>query len=525
MKKIKIIISISFSIAVIAFTILFVLLQRQTYVTSDLPKIDYTVMENIPLKAYHTEYAELVNAVLSHQSSVLLSDMTASAELMHYFKSFHPLSALVDTFSSSDSGICITYRYSKNKQLSIISHFEDNIKEALYEASSKPTDFMKTLSVYSYFSRNFQWKENASGFTFDHLINNVGNASSISGNSVFTLLQLPIEARLVRYQDHIFYMAYMNNNWYYFDSAKESLEDEGNGLYYFAMHDSRLSMIYDTVTLHINYVNTNDIPPFCRIIKNYCFYKTKSYTILEGNILQLYLNDDSVIQYNTETLKSSILYDKGFKNCTTWDGYHYYLYTPDEVDSQTNGNQKHPLFVVLHGAFGSSNALNTLGVPLKEDAVQNAMKGAYVLVLLSKGDYYTDANRYAAIIQNVISSDKHIDSDNVILYGFSNGAKFSCELMETDNYLFSYALLGGLLYDFKDPSVVKDIPIWLICGAKDSEPVVESSDAMYLALKKVGCHIMYCKYEDRGHNAVNITEYDSTKKESALDWLIRQIQK
>ncbi len=486
-----------------------------------LSSIDFSVMEDIPLKENKQEYSRIIDAVMEQKNMLQFTDNAKTKEIMNYFMCNNPLSLLVESYTISETNhqMLITYRFSREEQVNMVTEIENTVQKAL-ESITSLGDFQKILSIYSYYSQHFPYQEKSKLPFFDMFISHLADSSSMSAICVFTLLQLPVEARLVEIyeEEHLFFMAKINDSWYYFDAAKEAAETKGKGLYYFAMHDSRLEMIYNSSSLSVCYINSDEQPPSCSLMKNYSFYKAADYEIIDTANIRLSSEDGTLIAFNMDTFDKKLLLQKGFTETTTSDGYHYYLYSPCINKEE---EKKYPLIIVLHGAFGQNTALDTLALPFKEKNFQDTLGGAYILLLISNKDYYTNTDRYMTLIKNVLEEEENINRDTIILYGHSNGAKFACELIENNHAFFHCAILGGCLYECRTPESFQDTSVWLYYGELESEIIKSGSDRLYQKLLKSGCDITLVTYPNKGHTPVSVTEHPEDTESYAMDWLLK----
>ena len=153
------------------------------------------------------------------------------------------------------------------------------------------------------------------------------------------------------------------------------------------------------------------------------------------------LNFDSDYYWAVKTFDDSLwFYEK------VPAGFEYYLYIPPEFrNDRHNEAAKLPLIITFHGSGNKGIARGRFGRMFIDPKIQNIKKCA-VLVLLSRGDYYSNCCDTSLVIQNILLKNECIDRKRVIGYGHSQGAEFVVKLACFEPGLFKAVISGSGYY-------------------------------------------------------------------------------
>ena len=92
------------------------------------------------------------------------------------------------------------------------------------------------------------------------------------------------------------------------------------------------------------------------------------------------------------------------------------------------------------------------------EKIQN-IKECSVLVLLARGDYYSDCHDVSLLIQNVLMKNLCIDKTNIIAFGHSQGAEFAVELACHEPALFRAVISGSGYYQPTFKEYIRILPV------------------------------------------------------------------
>jgi len=215
----------------------------------------------------------------------------------------------------------------------------------------------------------------------------------------------------------------------------------------------------------------------------------------------------------------------GWIKYRTKSEYQYYLYTPEKSVLQGDPaalNQKrgYPLLVMLHGSMGKYTSLATMGEPMVIPEVQRRLGGAFVLVLMSKDDYFTKPEPYAALIKSVVAANPKIDPGRIVLFGFSQGAAFTFELALYEPGLFRGAISSSGYYQVSPVEAIRLAPIaWYVTASRNDPVIYEASRATGRLLRLFSGNARYKEYEERGHFRASMSDEIDSSGTTLLHWL------
>lgn len=195
----------------------------------------------------------------------------------------------------------------------------------------------------------------------------------------------------------------------------------------------------------------------------------------------------------------------------------YLLFLPENYSEK----QKYPLIFFLHGAGerGSDPELLKLhGIP---KVVEEKPDFPFIAVSpqCPLGRWWTnyDPAFFNGLLENVILTHS-VDTDRLYLTGLSMGG-YGCwhfAIACPDRFAAIVPICGG-----GDPSkvcVLKDVPIWVFHGAKDSTVLPRESIKMVDALKECGGKVKFTLFPNADHDAWTRT-YNSPR---LYEWLLEQ---
>ncbi len=215
--------------------------------------------------------------------------------------------------------------------------------------------------------------------------------------------------------------------------------------------------------------------------------------------------------------------DKEFDN-STWfyehvpAGWEYYLYIPPEYrNDRQNELARLPLVVVFHGANAKASSLR-YGRFFTDDRVQNIRKCA-VLVMHSRGDYFSDCHSMSLLIQNILLKNLCIDKTNIIGWGHSQGAKFVLELACYEKALFKAVICGSGYYQPTFAEYVKILPVqfyWKI--AIRDKGIYEQGYKTGRRLSRLCRNSVNIELDSPSHFCVELNDKIPGTDRTFLDW-------
>ncbi len=232
------------------------------------------------------------------------------------------------------------------------------------------------------------------------------------------------------------------------------------------------------------------------------------------------LNFDADYYWTTKNFDDSVwFYEK------VPAGFEYYLYIPKEFrNDRHNSAAKLPLIVAFHGSCAKYSSRGQFGRMLIDPKLQNVKKSA-VLVLLSRGDYYSTCHDVSLIIQNLLLKNECIDRKCIIGFGHSQGAEFVVKLACYEPGLFKAVISGSGYYQPSFFELLRILPIrfyWKI--SKYDKGIYEQGYKTGRLLKKFCKDSVNIELESREHCWVEIDDKIPDSGRTFLDWYKSVVQ-
>ncbi len=122
------------------------------------------------------------------------------------------------------------------------------------------------------------------------------------------------------------------------------------------------------------------------------------------------------------------------------------------------------------------------------------------------------------LIEKILDENPAIDRDRIYVTGLSMGGAGTFDLLMRKPEWFAAALplCGG--GDPRFAAKIKDIPLWVLHGRRDTTVPVRRSRAIVEALKKLDAPVQYTEYATLGHGIWQETYYNA----QILNWLFAQ---
>lgn len=231
------------------------------------------------------------------------------------------------------------------------------------------------------------------------------------------------------------------------------------------------------------------------------------------------LNFDADYYWTTKTFDDSLWFYESVPA-----GFEYYLYIPKEFrKDRHNESAKLPLIVIFHGSGAKYDSRRQFGRMFIDQKVQNVRKCA-VLVLHSRGDYYSGCHDVSLMIQNILMRNECLDRRNIIGFGHSQGAEFVVKLACYEPGLFKAVISGSGYYKPSFWEVLSVLPVrfyWKI--SKYDKGIYEQGYKTGRILKRFCRDSVNIELESREHCWVEIDDADPETGRTFLDWFEKAV--
>ncbi len=200
-------------------------------------------------------------------------------------------------------------------------------------------------------------------------------------------------------------------------------------------------------------------------------------------------------------------------------GFEYYLYIPEEYrKDRRNESAKLPLIVTFHGSNDKYAARLKFGRMFVDEKIQGIKKCA-VLVLHSRGDYFTNCYDVKLLIENLLMRNECIDKSCIIGFGHSQGAEFVVKLACYEPSLFRAVISGSGYYQPTFWEVLRVLPLrfyWKI--AKKDKGIYEQGYRTGRILAKFCRDSVNIELDSREHFWVELEDKIPNSERTFLDW-------
>ena len=177
----------------------------------------------------------------------------------------------------------------------------------------------------------------------------------------------------------------------------------------------------------------------------------------------------------------------------------YLLFLPEGYEGDKE--KRWPLMLFLHGAGESGDDLAKVKAHGPPKLVESKKDFPFVVVSPQSPGRGWNPDTLFALIEDIKKSYR-VDADRVYLTGLSMGGYGSWALSAAHPEVFAAIapICGG--GNPKDASKIKDLPIWVFHGAKDSTVPLARSEEMVKALKEAGAgEVKFTVYPEAGHDS------------------------
>ena len=234
------------------------------------------------------------------------------------------------------------------------------------------------------------------------------------------------------------------------------------------------------------------------------------------------LTFDAAYYFSEESSASGVwAYEKSFS------GHQYYLYLPQEYrEASDEQSAKLPLIVAFHGSDEKGQAFKYGRIFTGEDFQKKIHpKGAAVLLIFSRINYFTDPHGTALLIKNVCIKNKCLDPTNIVGYGFSQGAKFVAEMACAEPELFRALVSGSGFYQMSAKEILHVLPIQFYwANSEDDKGIFEQGMPTGRRVARFCKNSRYVQYKTRHHFYVELKDKTGRlnkdgSDETFMDWL------
>ena len=179
----------------------------------------------------------------------------------------------------------------------------------------------------------------------------------------------------------------------------------------------------------------------------------------------------------------------------------YLLFLPEGYSD--DGEGKWPLILFLHGMGERGNDLEKLKVHGISKIVEQKRDFPFIAVSPQCPDtsfWTVEMESLNALLDEIVKKYA-VDENRIYLTGLSMGGYGAWNLATAypDRFAAIAPICGG--GDPKKAHLLKDIPIWVFHGAKDTTVPPERSEEMVNALKEAGGNVKYTVYPEAGHDS------------------------
>ena len=196
----------------------------------------------------------------------------------------------------------------------------------------------------------------------------------------------------------------------------------------------------------------------------------------------------------------------------------YLLYEPaDAADSEAG--KRWPLVVFLHGGGEGGDDLETVkkhGLPKLIEAGQDFPFFVVSPQNPSKTQFWDDQQLIRLVDE--IASSHPIDPSRIYLTGLSRGAfgAWRLAIQNPDRFAALVPISGGGPLPYVKR--IKDLPVWVFHGEKDTVIPVNESRRLVEELKNSGSNVKFTTYPDASHDAWTET-YENP---DLYEWMLQQ---
>jgi predicted peptidase len=176
----------------------------------------------------------------------------------------------------------------------------------------------------------------------------------------------------------------------------------------------------------------------------------------------------------------------------------YLLYLPKDYGIDV---RDWPLVLFLHGAGESGSDLQKVKIHGPPKLIEAGKDFPFIVVSPQSPGRGWDAAALNALLDEVIASHK-VDRDRIYVTGLSMGGygTWSLAMAYPEKFAAIAPICGG--GNPAEARKIRDLPVWVFHGAKDTGVPPVRSEEMVQALKEAGAkQVKYTLYPDAGHDS------------------------
>jgi predicted peptidase len=193
----------------------------------------------------------------------------------------------------------------------------------------------------------------------------------------------------------------------------------------------------------------------------------------------------------------------------------YLLYLPQEYETE---KKPWPLVLFLHGAGESGTDLNKVKIHGPPKLIAGGKHFPFICVSPQSERGGWNPQSLNGLLDSLVAKYR-VDKDRIYVTGLSMGGFGTWSLAGAfpDKLAAIVPICGG--GNPADAAKMKDLPIWVFHGAKDTAVRLDQSERMVKALEEAGAKSVKFKiYPEAGHDSWTET-YDNPE---LYEWLLKQ---
>jgi len=196
----------------------------------------------------------------------------------------------------------------------------------------------------------------------------------------------------------------------------------------------------------------------------------------------------------------------------------YWLYLPKDYNEVPT--KKWPMILFLHGAGERGSNLEVVKKHGPAKLITQGKQFPFIIASpqCPTGDWWSSTAQVEALkaLLDQLVKDYRVDVDRVYLTGLSMGGYGTWALSAAYPEMFAAIapICGG--GEPRRARMLKDTPVWVFHGAKDSVVPIKESEEMVEALKRIGADVQFTVYPDANHDSWTIT-YENPK---LFEWFL-----
>ena len=185
------------------------------------------------------------------------------------------------------------------------------------------------------------------------------------------------------------------------------------------------------------------------------------------------------------------------KQITLTARFDYLLFLPREYETS---DKAWPLILFLHGAGETGSDLEKVKIHGPPKIVESQPEFPFIVVSPQSPRRGWNAEYLNVLLDEILSSYR-VDRDRVYLTGLSMGGSGTWDLASLYPERFAAIVPICGTGDPNTAEQLKDLPVWVFHGAKDTGVPLSRSKSMVEAFEKAGGNVRFTVYPDAGHDS------------------------